>query len=156
MPCTGLILKAQPTGQYIIFKPFDELTEEDAPVIYFVFAKPDVISALHALASFDDTRVDNVIVPFGSGCEGLLSFALDEARKENPRVVLGGMDPAMRVYQAGIANIFYADRALYPNGREYGRFIFGNVYLGRSKKTGGKAVARNFQRYTININGPHE
>lgn len=88
--------KAQPTGQYIIFKPFDELTEEDAPVIYFVFAKPDVISALHALASFDDTRVDNVIVPFGSGCEGLLSFALDEARKENPRVVLGGMDPAMR------------------------------------------------------------
>ena len=48
------------------------------------------------LASFDDTRVDNVIVPFGSGCEGLLSFALDEARKENPRVVLGGMDPAMR------------------------------------------------------------
>lgn len=71
-------------------------TEADSPAIYFVFAKPDVISALHALASFDDTRVDNVIVPFGSGCEGLLSFALSEAEKENPRVVLGGMDPAMR------------------------------------------------------------
>lgn len=62
--------KAQPTGRYILFKPFGKLTEEDDPAVYFVFAKPDIISALHALASFDDTRVDNVIVPFGSGCEG--------------------------------------------------------------------------------------
>lgn len=88
--------KAHPTGRYLIMKPFDQLTEADNPTIYFVFAKPDVISALHALASFDDTRVDNVIVPFGSGCEGLLSFALAEAAKPDPRVVLGGMDPAMR------------------------------------------------------------
>ncbi|MCC8117186.1 MAG: DUF169 domain-containing protein [Bacteroidales bacterium] len=88
--------KAQPTGHYIIFKPLELLTESDCPEIFVVFAKPDVISALHTLSSFDDTRVDNVIVPFGSGCEGMLSFPMEEARKENPRVVLGGMDTAMR------------------------------------------------------------
>lgn len=90
--------KAKPTGKYLIMKPLDQLSEDDQPEIYFVFAKPDVISALHTLASFDDTRVDNVIVPFGSGCEGVLAFPLEENRKENPRVVLGGMDTAMRSY----------------------------------------------------------
>lgn len=72
------------------------LTESDNPAIYCVFAKPDVISALHTLSSFDNTRIDNVIVPFGSGCEQMLTFAFAEARKENPRAILGGMDTAMR------------------------------------------------------------
>lgn len=88
--------KAEPTGRYIIFKPFGQLTETDNPAIYFIFAKPDAIAALHSLASFDDTRVDCVIAPFGSGCEGLLSFPLAEARKQQPRSVLGGLDTAMR------------------------------------------------------------
>lgn len=88
--------KAKPAGKYFIMKPINQLTEKDNPDIYFVFAKADVISALHTLASFDDTRVDNVIVPFGSGCEGVFSFPLEENRSDNPRVVLGGMDTAMR------------------------------------------------------------
>lgn len=88
--------KAEPTGRYIIFKPFDKLTEEDKPAIYCVFAKPDVIAALHGLSCYDDTRVDSVIVPFGAGCEGLISFAFSEAKKSQPRAVIGGMDTAMR------------------------------------------------------------
>ncbi len=60
---------AKPTGRYIIFKPLDLLTESDTPAIYCIFAKPDTISALHTLANFDSTRIDTVIVPFGSGCE---------------------------------------------------------------------------------------
>ncbi len=87
---------AHPTGRYLIFKPLDKLTETDKPSIYVFFAKPDVISALHTLSGFDNTRIDNVIVPFGSGCEQMLTFAFDEARKENPRAILGGMDTAMR------------------------------------------------------------
>lgn len=88
--------KAKPTGKYLVLKPISLLEENDSPEIFFVFAKADVISALHTLASFDDTRVDNVIVPFGSGCEGVFAFPLEENHKENPRVVLGGMDTAMR------------------------------------------------------------
>lgn len=88
--------RPQPTGRYIIFKPLDQLSAEDDPAIYCVFARADVVSALHTLASYDNTRIDNVIVPFGSGCEQMLTFAFDEARRENPRAVLGGMDNAMR------------------------------------------------------------
>lgn len=87
---------AKPTGRYVIFKPLDQLTESDTPAIYCIFAKPDVISALHTLACFDDTRIDTVIVPFGAGCEQMLTFAFDEAAKEQPRAILGGMDTAMR------------------------------------------------------------
>lgn len=88
--------KAEPTGKYIIFKPVEQFTVDDEPEIFCVFAKPDVVAALHTLVSFDNTRIDNVIVPFGSGCEQSIKFAFSEARKENPRAVLGGMDVAMR------------------------------------------------------------
>lgn len=72
-------------GRYLIFKPLDKLTDGEKPAIYIFFAKPDVISALHTLSSYDNTRIDNVIAPFGSGCEQLLTFAFDEASKENPQ-----------------------------------------------------------------------
>ena len=71
--------KAKPTGKYAIFKPFSQLTEDDEPEIFCIFAKPDVIAALHTLASFDNNRIDNVIVPFGSGCEQTFKFAFSEA-----------------------------------------------------------------------------
>lgn len=88
--------QAAPTGRYIIFKPLDKLDEDDNPEIFCIFAKPDVIAALHTLASFDNTRIDNVIVPFGSGCEQAFKFTFAEGKKNDPRAVIGGMDVAMR------------------------------------------------------------
>ena len=88
--------KANPTGRYLIMKQYNQLTEEDQPEIVIIFAKPDMIAVMHCLAGFDETRIDNVIVPFGSGCEQLLSFAFNEAKQTNPRAILGGMDLAMR------------------------------------------------------------
>lgn len=87
---------ANPTGRYIIFKPLDKLAEDDEPQIFVSFCAPDVVAALHGLASFDNTRIDNVIVPFGSGCECAFKFPFAETLKPNPRCVLGGMDTAMR------------------------------------------------------------
>lgn len=89
--------KASPRGQYIIFKPWNTLTEDDNPEIVCLFAKPDMISALHTWASFDISRLDNVIVPHGAGCEVMLTFAFAQNENERPRCVLGGMDTAMRL-----------------------------------------------------------
>lgn len=89
--------KANPRGRYIIFKPWNTLTEEDNPEIVCIFAKPDMISALHTWASYDISSLDNVIVPHGAGCEVMLTFAFAEKDKENPRCILGGMDTAMRL-----------------------------------------------------------
>lgn len=87
---------AHPKGQYLIFKPWATLTEEDEPEVVCFFARPDVISALHTWASFDIARIDNVIVPHGAGCEVMLTFAFAETEREHPRCILGGMDTAMR------------------------------------------------------------
>lgn len=89
--------KAAPKGRYIIFKPWNTLTEEDNPEIVCIFAKPDMISALHTWTSFDISQLDNVIVPHGAGCEVMLTFAFAENERESPRCVLGGMDTAMRL-----------------------------------------------------------
>lgn len=89
--------KATPRGRYIIFKPWDTLTEEDQPELICLFARADMISALHTWASFDISSLDNVIVPHGAGCEVMLSFAFAETDKPQPRCVLGGMDTAMRM-----------------------------------------------------------
>lgn len=88
--------KAKPTGKYFILKPFSTLTEDDDPEIVCIFAKTDVISALHALVGYEDTRIDSVITPFTSGCEQMFLYSLSEKDNENPRSTLGGMDPAMR------------------------------------------------------------
>lgn len=56
-----------------------------------------MISALHTWASFDISKLDNVIVPHGAGCEVMLTFAFAETEKEIPRCILGGMDTAMRL-----------------------------------------------------------
>lgn len=89
--------KATPRGRYIVFKPWNTLTEEDQPELICLFARADMISALHTWASFDISSLDNVIVPDGAGCEVMLAFAFAEIDKPQPRCVLGGMDTAMRM-----------------------------------------------------------
>lgn len=89
--------KATPRGRYIIFKPWNTLAGEDHPELICLFARADMISALHTWASFDISRLDNVIVPHGAGCEVMLTFAFAETDSECPRCILGGMDSAMRL-----------------------------------------------------------
>ena len=85
-------------GKYLIIKPFDALTETDTPEIISFFASPNTMSALHALASYDKGTSDNVISPFGSGCDTLIGFALKEIDNKTNRPIIGGLDPAMRAY----------------------------------------------------------
>lgn len=88
--------KAKPKGKWLILKPLDKLSETDEPDIFICFGAPDVIAALHTLANYDDTRMDTVICPHGSGCEVAIKYAMAETYSEKPRCVLGGMDVAMR------------------------------------------------------------
>jgi uncharacterized protein (DUF169 family) len=83
-------------ADYLIFKPFDQLKEQDNPEVISFFAEPDVISALHALAHYDKAAPNSVISPFGSGCDTLVGFAMKENENKTYRPVMGGFDPAMR------------------------------------------------------------
>lgn len=83
--------------QFIVFKRFDMLQENELPEIIIFFATPDVLSGLFTLANFDQTERDSTIAPFGAGCSSIVHFPYLEKDKERPRAVLGMFDPSARI-----------------------------------------------------------
>ena len=83
--------------QYIVFKRWDQLEEEDEPEIVIFFLTPDVLSGLFTLANYDRLD-DGVVAPFGSGCSSIIMHPYLEGEKSEPRCVLGMFDPSARPY----------------------------------------------------------
>jgi len=83
-------------GKTYTFKRWDMLTAEDNPDVVIFFARPEVLSALFTLASFDQSDPDGVICPFGSGCSSIIHYPRLEQKREIPRAVLGMFDPSAR------------------------------------------------------------
>lgn len=83
-------------GDYIIFKRWDQLTEDDKPIAVFFFATADVIAGLFTLASYDSAEQDAVISPFGAGCTSIIYHPWREERQGTGRAVIGMFDPSAR------------------------------------------------------------
>jgi hypothetical protein len=90
------VLKAP--GKYIIFKRWDKLEEDDRPDVVIFFARPDVLSGLFTLASFDEAGQNMVMAPFGSGCSTIVQYPYLEKDSDNPRGVLGMFDVSARPF----------------------------------------------------------
>ncbi|HOB52371.1 MAG TPA: DUF169 domain-containing protein [Acidobacteriota bacterium] len=93
-------LKHQPPftapGRYIVFRRWDRLTADDAPVAMIFFAPPDVLAGLFTLANYDETEPNGVIAPFGAGCASIVDYPHREAQSSRPRAVLGMFDVSAR------------------------------------------------------------
>lgn len=85
-------------GKYLIFKRWDMLNEFDNPEIVIFFGTPDMIAGIHGLVNFDSDDSNAVISPFGSGCNLIIGIPRLETEKENPKAVLGGLDPSVRLW----------------------------------------------------------
>ncbi|MCG8566893.1 MAG: DUF169 domain-containing protein [Desulfobacterales bacterium] len=84
-------------GKYLVFKRWDQLTPEDHPQVITFFCTPDALAGLHTLANYDLVDPNGgAIAPFGSGCDGVIGFAMKELESDNPRAVLGLFDPPAR------------------------------------------------------------
>lgn len=83
-------------GKYLVFKRWDTLEEQDNPQVVFFFANPDVIAGLHTLANFDSMTAHGVMSPAGSGCDSIVGFSMSELTSEDPKAVLGALDPSVR------------------------------------------------------------
>lgn len=83
-------------ARYIVFKRWDGLEEPDSPegVVFFTYG--DILSGLFTLANFDRADSEGVFAPFSAGCGSIVRFVRLEARKENPRAVLGMFDVSAR------------------------------------------------------------
>lgn len=85
-------------GAYCVFKPLDLLAPDETPELVVFFARPEVITGLHMLASYVTGDLNAVTTPFGAGCSHAVSFARQHAAKGARKAVLGGWDPSCRKY----------------------------------------------------------
>lgn len=83
--------------QYVVFKPLAEVdgAEEEPRVVVF-YANPDQLSALVVLANYGRPGNDNVVIPFGAGCQTTCLIPWNEASQERPRAVVGMTDISAR------------------------------------------------------------
>lgn len=82
--------------KYVIFKPLKELTANETPEIVVFLVNADQLSAMMWLANYDQASQDNVLIDFGSGCQQVIRFALEQAGKEHPKCTIGMTDPSAR------------------------------------------------------------
>ncbi|MFH0967421.1 MAG: DUF169 domain-containing protein [Methanobacteriota archaeon] len=92
----GEITPVASAGQYILFKRWDHLEDTDNPEVVIFFARPEVLSGLFTLANFDQADPFGVITPMGAGCSSVVHYPWHEQQSNNPRAVIGMMDPSAR------------------------------------------------------------
>jgi len=95
----GLPLTEVP-ARYVVFKPISQVRADERPEVIVFLVDPDRLSALVVLANYGRDTNDNVIVPWGAGCQTIGIFAYREARSDNPRAVLGLTDLSARLQVA--------------------------------------------------------
>ncbi|MDF9409944.1 MAG: hypothetical protein A4E52_00599 [Pelotomaculum sp. PtaB.Bin013] len=84
---------------YRVFKPLDQVdpaVEEPCLVTFYVNA--DQLCGLVVMANYDRPDLNNVTIPHCSGCQGIFIIPYNEAQSENPRAVVGMMDPSARPF----------------------------------------------------------
>lgn len=87
-----------PEGPYVLIKPLEDLASGEMPKVVTLLVNPDQLSALVVLADYARPGIDNVRIPFGSGCASLARHPFYEAEQENPRAVIGLTDISARFY----------------------------------------------------------
>ena len=92
------IPKIEPEGPYVVIKPLEALAPGEKPKVVTILADPDQLSALVVLANYARPGIDNVRIPFGSGCSSLALHPFYEATQANPRAVVGLTDISARFY----------------------------------------------------------
>lgn len=81
---------------YLNFIPIDKLSSFDDVEGILFFATPDVLSGLCSWAFYDNDADDAVSVRFASGCCSIVTFAVNENRKNGRTCFIGMLDPSAR------------------------------------------------------------
>lgn len=81
---------------YLNFIRIDKLSSFDDVEGILFFATPDVLSGLCSWAFYDNDADDAVSVRFASGCCSIVTFAVNENRKNGRSCFIGMLDPSAR------------------------------------------------------------
>ena len=86
------------SAQYIVFKRWDMMEDDDRPEVVIFMDTPDVLSGVFTLAGYEEEEVQAVIAPFASGCAAVVMFPFQQCRSEHPKAVLGMFDVSARPF----------------------------------------------------------
>lgn len=81
---------------YLNFIRIDKLSSFDDVEGILFFASPDTLSGLCSWAFYDNDADDAVSVRFASGCCSIVTFAVNENRKNGRSCFIGMLDPSAR------------------------------------------------------------
>jgi uncharacterized protein (DUF169 family) len=81
--------------EFIVCKPLDQVGEGESVSLVLMFVNPDQLSALVTLFGFRRGAINATVSPWGAACQSIL-FAHAEAKRENPRGVIGFFDISQR------------------------------------------------------------
>ena len=91
-------LPAGHTAPCIVFKPLDQVAEDETPASVVFLVNADQLSGLVTLASFDTSDGDAVQVRFGAGCAQAVLFAMADGEAGRERCTIGLTDPSGRLH----------------------------------------------------------
>jgi uncharacterized protein (DUF169 family) len=84
-------------AEYVIFKPLKDVNlDEEKPVVIIFPVLPNQLSALVVLANYGRETFNNVIIPWGAGCQTIGIFAYKERESKPQRAVIGLTDISAR------------------------------------------------------------
>ncbi|MDD1724762.1 MAG: DUF169 domain-containing protein [Methanospirillum sp.] len=92
----GYNAQIPPDFRYFLFRRWDHLGEGDTPQVVIFFARPEVFSGLFTLANYNRADPFGVIAPMGAGCSSTVHYPWHEQQAEDPKAILGMMDPSAR------------------------------------------------------------
>ena len=81
---------------YLNFVRMDKLSSLDEVEGILFFATPDILSGLCTWAFYDNDADDAVCTRFASGCCSIVTFAIQENRKNGRSCFIGMLDPSAR------------------------------------------------------------
>ena len=81
----------------VVFKPLDQVTEDERPVSVVFLVNADQLSGLVTLAHYDTSDPNAVQVRFGAGCAQAVLFAMVDGEAGEDRCTVGLTDPSGRL-----------------------------------------------------------
>ena len=93
-----MIDASQSSKSYINFIRIDKLENLDGIEGLIFFATPDILSGLFAWANYDQTDINAVQAPWGSGCSSSITALVNENRRGGKHCFIGMLDVSARPY----------------------------------------------------------
>ncbi|MBI9089212.1 MAG: DUF169 domain-containing protein [Desulfobacterium sp.] len=88
-----------PEGKYLYMEKIETMDKNSDIKVINLFPDPAAMASLCVLSNYDRQKnMDNVQAPFASGCQSVFTIPYDEGFRENPKSVIGLMEPLVRQF----------------------------------------------------------